>query len=73
MVPLEARDARDAPERKLARSALLPVVLSGISAFDLLLVGSSGSATPAGSLSTMQQLAKLRNDLLTFQGAVLVH
>ena len=46
MVPLEAHDA---PERKLARSALLPVVLSGMSAFDLLLAGSSGSATPSGS------------------------
>ena len=34
MMPLESHDA---PERKLAPSALFPVVLSGMSAFDLLL------------------------------------
>ena len=71
MVPL---DAHDAPERKVARSGVLPVVLSGISAFDLLLAGSSGSATPFGSSQTVSEpTAKQRNDLLTFQGAVLVY
>ena len=51
-VPLEVHDA---PERELARSALLPVVLSGMSAFDLLLAGSSGSATPSGSSQTVNE------------------
>ena len=48
MVPLEAHDA---PERELARSALLPVVLGGMSAFDLLLAGSFGLATPSQTVN----------------------
>ena len=55
MVPLETCDA---PERKLARSALLPAFLSGMSAFDLLkdlLAGTSGSATPSGSSQTVNE------------------
>ena len=52
LVPLEAHDA---PERSSARSALLPVVLSGTSAFDLLLARSSGSATSSESSQTVNE------------------
>ena len=68
-------EPHDAPERNLARSALLPVVLSGMSAFDRLLAGSSGSATPSGSSQTVSEpiVSKAKKRLLTFQDAVLVH
>ena len=68
MVPLEAHEA---PERVLTRSALLPVVLSGMPAFDLHLV--LQHLPDHRKLSMSQQLAKQRNGLLTFQGAVLVY
>ena len=47
----------DAPERTAACLALLPVVLSCMSAFDLLLARSTGSATPSGSSQTVNGLA----------------